>query len=331
MSQFRRKLVRVAASIAVVIISVAFVLSSAPRARADDLSADPRVQRGLVIAPVPLNLQGKDQALVGLGSYFVNAMASCNDCHSLGPQTQFLPGGNPAFGQPSRTNPATYMGGGRDFGPLIPGSAPIVSRNLTPGKSGQPEGDHTLAEFMDIFRTGLDPDKAHPTCTGAPNVNCIPAPFKGDLLQIMPWFNYKDLTDQDIGAIYEYLSAIPCIEGGPGESANRCSPASARVFWIQPGSLAGFGDRNSLIVAGNALGPVPAGTRVTLYWQDKTLGTPPVAVPFTALPNPQGIWFNQIPAASVNFGHQYVVYAVYNGAISTTCSYSGNNLLNSCL
>ena len=75
MSQSRGKLVRVAESIAVVIISVAFALSLAPRARADDVSADPRVQQGLVIAPVPLNLQGKDQALVGLGSYFVNAMA----------------------------------------------------------------------------------------------------------------------------------------------------------------------------------------------------------------------------------------------------------------
>ena len=27
----------------------------------------------------------------------------------------------------------------------------------------------------------------------------------------MPWPNFQDLTDYDIRAIYEYLSAIPCI------------------------------------------------------------------------------------------------------------------------
>jgi len=30
------------------------------------------------------------------------------------------------------------------------------------------------------------------------------------------------MTDRQLTAIYEYLSAIPCIEGGPGEPANRC-------------------------------------------------------------------------------------------------------------
>ena len=30
------------------------------------------------------------------------------------------------------------------------------------------------------------------------------------------------MTDHDLRAIYEYLSAIPCLEGGPGEPANRC-------------------------------------------------------------------------------------------------------------
>ena len=29
----------------------------------------------------------------------------------------------------------------------------------------------------------------------------------------MPWPTFQNMTDHDIDAIYEYLSAIPCIEG----------------------------------------------------------------------------------------------------------------------
>jgi len=30
------------------------------------------------------------------------------------------------------------------------------------------------------------------------------------------------MTDHDLEAIYEYLSAIPCLEGGPSVPAHRC-------------------------------------------------------------------------------------------------------------
>jgi hypothetical protein len=39
----------------------------------------------------------------------------------------------------------------------------------------------------------------------------------------MPWPNFQNLTDHDIRAIYEYLKAIPCIQGnypGPGAQGN---------------------------------------------------------------------------------------------------------------
>jgi hypothetical protein len=181
-----------------------------------------RVEAGFALAPVHLNLTGKDRAMVGLGSYLVNA-GGCDDCHSTGPQAQYVPGRNPYFGQPEAINPATYLGGGRSFGQLIPGSATIISRNLTPDKSGRPIGGASYAEFLHTLRTGEDPDHLHPTCTGAPNAGCIPHPFKGELLQIMPWPNFQHLTDHDIRAIYEYLSAVPCVQGNyPGEPADRC-------------------------------------------------------------------------------------------------------------
>jgi len=37
----------------------------------------------------------------------------------------------------------------------------IVSRNLSPDKSGLPEGGSSFQEFLSIMRTGLDPDHAH--------------------------------------------------------------------------------------------------------------------------------------------------------------------------
>jgi hypothetical protein len=191
----------------------------------DDERDEAKVRRGFEIAPVPLDLVGKNRHLVGLGSYIVNAQGDCNGCHSAGPATEFAPGGNPYFGQkPTVVNPKTYLGGGRDFGPFpAAGLFPhIISRNLTPDKSGRPEGGNTFTTFKAIIRTGIDVDKVHPTCTGKPDGTCLPLPFDGSLLQIMPWPIYANMTDHDLHAIYEYLSAIPCLEGGPGEPANRC-------------------------------------------------------------------------------------------------------------
>ena len=174
------------------------------------------IKRGFAIAPVPLNLAGKNLALVGLGSYIVNAQSDCNGCHSAGPATEFAPGGNPYFGQPTKINPATYLGGGRDFGPFpAPGFPHIISRNLTPDKTGMPEGGRPFSEFLQIIRTGVDPDHLHPTCSATVTTNCLPPPFNGDLLQIMPWPIYHNMTDHDLRAIYEYLSSIPCISGPP--------------------------------------------------------------------------------------------------------------------
>jgi hypothetical protein len=184
----------------------------------NDATEDAQIIRGYEIAPVKLDLDGRNWRAVGVGSYLVNAVAGCNDCHSAGPQTQYLPGGNPFFGQPAKTNPATYLGGGRDFGPLVPNSPDIISRNLTPDKTGRPEGGRTFEQFRRIFRTGIDLDGLHPTCSATVTTNCLPPPFDGALLQIMPWPGYHNLNDRDIRAIYEYLSAIPCVEGSPDPS-----------------------------------------------------------------------------------------------------------------
>ena len=211
------------AALAAIVLTGLF--TSSRRVHADDGdSEESKIQQGFAIAPVHLNMTGKNPALVGLGSYIVNAQADCNGCHNAGPHNaEYLPNGNPYFltpplgpyGGKKLSNQATYLGGGRDFGPFVAGSAHIISRNLTPDKTGLPEGGHTFSEFLQIIRTGVDMDHLHPTCTGALNAGCVPPPFNGALLQIMPWPTFQDMTDHDLQAIYEYLSAIPCVAGPP--------------------------------------------------------------------------------------------------------------------
>jgi hypothetical protein len=178
----------------VTMIAASGVLWHSPDVRADSGGGDEsKIKQGFAIAPVPLNLRGKNPALVGLGSYIVNAQSACNDCHT---QPNYAPGGDPFQGQIEQINVAGYLGGGRVF------FGPIISRNLTPDRSGMPLGGASLSEFVDIMRTGVDPDQAHPAF--------------GPLLQVMPWPVYRNMTDRDLRAIYEYLSAIPCVEGDPG-------------------------------------------------------------------------------------------------------------------
>jgi hypothetical protein len=177
------------------VLALALVHSPKGKAAGGD-DSESKVRRGLAIAPVPLNLAGKNRALVGLGSYIVNASGDCNGCHA-GPSGEFAPGGDPFLGEPKHINEAAYLAGGTQlFGPFF------IPRNLTPDKTGLPEGGASYEEFRAIMRTGVDPDQAHPQF--------------GPLLQVMPWPNFQNMTENDLRAIYEYLSAIPCLEGDPG-------------------------------------------------------------------------------------------------------------------
>jgi hypothetical protein len=153
-----------------------------------DSSDESKVKRGFEIAPVPLNLEGRNRALVGLGSYIVNAQAGCNDCHTW---PNFAPGGDPYHFQPKMINAEHYLAGGRPFGPFR-------SRNITPDPSSTMTPEERYQEFVSIMRTGMDPDHAHPQF--------------GPLLQVMPWSVYQDMTDRDLRAIFEYLQSIPHAE-----------------------------------------------------------------------------------------------------------------------
>ena len=67
----------------VLLAVTAFVF--APKAQGGQTNAaDSRIQAGLAAAPVPLNMAGKNPALVGLGSYIVNVSGDCNGDRDAG-------------------------------------------------------------------------------------------------------------------------------------------------------------------------------------------------------------------------------------------------------
>jgi len=195
-----RKYLKILGPAAAMAAVLTVTLTHSPKGKAQGGADDTesKIQRGFAIAPVPLNLKGKNRSQVGMGSYLVNAVADCNGCHyrTLSDSSPFTVGHNPYFGEPKQVDPAGYLAGGTElFGPFIP-------RNLTPDKTGRPEGGASYEEFHAIMRTGVDPDQAHPQF--------------GPFLQVMPWSAFQDMTENDLRAIYEYLSTIPCIEGDPG-------------------------------------------------------------------------------------------------------------------
>jgi hypothetical protein len=105
----------------------------------------------------------------------------------------YLPGGDPFLGEEEQIDPDTYLVGGAPFfGPFVP-------RNLRPDPvTGRPAG-LTLREFLTVMRTGKDVKNLPPE---------VPSPAN-DLLQVMPWPNFRKMNIGDLVAIYEYLRALP--------------------------------------------------------------------------------------------------------------------------
>jgi len=77
----------------------------------------------------------------------------------------------------------------------------------------------TLGRLLIVMNTGADLKNLAPP---------VPAPGH-DLLQVMPWPVFSRMSAREKRAIYEYLSAIPCIPGQPDIPAtgrvDRCEPS----------------------------------------------------------------------------------------------------------
>ena len=152
----------------------------------DDTDAS-RIRKGFEISPVQLRFHSRNRQLVGLGSYIVNAQSGCNDCHSC---PSYAEGGSlrrPAHQDQQGELPGRWRGV-RPF---------VVSPNLTPHEDGKPAG-LSFQGFKMVMRKGHDPEDP-----------------PGDILQVMPWPIFGNMTDHDLRAVYEYLRAIPPAQPGP--------------------------------------------------------------------------------------------------------------------
>ena len=159
--------------------------SLTPPALANEILEE--IVRGRIIAPVPLKIPENVNPLsVYLGSYVVEAVATCNSCHS---NKEYAAAGNPFTGHRKQVNTTCYLNGGQSFG------TGLVSANITPDKTGKPAGV-TFATFKNLMRTGHDPRDP------------------GTLLQVMPWDGFQNMTETDLRAIYNYLSSIPSLPDG---------------------------------------------------------------------------------------------------------------------
>jgi cytochrome c1 len=157
-------------------------------------------QQGDNISPVPSAKKGKQQGLINRGSYLVNVLASCNDCHTCPSYRGLDPyksGGASFVGGRTPINSANFLSGGTPFGS-------IISPDLTPDSAGRP-GGLTYAKFKNALQNGTAHD--------------------GHILQVMPWPLYHNMYEQDFRAIYAYLQSIPPAPSGRGMCT---APAQAK-------------------------------------------------------------------------------------------------------
>jgi len=144
-----------------------------------------------------------DPKQVARGKYLVT-IGGCNDCHTPlkntpnGPawdQERMLSGHPETLKMP--TAPTAAEPWGLAFGSTMTAFAGpwgvSFSRNLTP----DPEtglGTWTEKDFIATIRNGRHLGRGRP------------------LLPPMPWFNYREATDEDLRAIFAYLRSIPAVK-----------------------------------------------------------------------------------------------------------------------
>jgi hypothetical protein len=170
------------------------------------------VNRGFAISPVPYNLTGlpvASQGQFGRGSYLVNAVGGCSDCHT-----------NPARGMTGNVNTTQYLTGGGVFAvppPLFP-TFKIV-RSMSADLVGKTQGSIATGligfpQFVGLLTSGEHVEDPMPTPVAYP----------------MPWPHLKNLTLDDMESIYTFLTNVPQPTGANDKTtqppARYCAMAS---------------------------------------------------------------------------------------------------------
>jgi hypothetical protein len=141
-----------------------------------DAGPTPRATAGLAASPFPIPTAGLTTAQIeqiGRGSYIVNVVSSCPDCHN-NPAPDTLPGKG-------------FLAGGNQFGP-------VQARNLTTDPTHGLR--MTEAQFLEVLQTGKD-QRLSPD--GGAAVSLI----------VMPWEDFRWMSTTDLKAVYAYLQTVP--------------------------------------------------------------------------------------------------------------------------
>ncbi len=254
-----------------------------------DPGTDARIAAGYATTPVGVNLDGKNPALVGLGSYIINTAGVCNHCH--GNTTQYIPSGNPYDLPPPNgpytgtivkgvaqftIDPTTFLAGGASFGKLrAKNLTPSPDSNATSVTAKTPNyaaGGAGWKDIWDVIHNGTDVDKIATYCP-----SCVSAATKPALLQTMPWPTVRLLTDNDLNAVWQYLSAIPCNGNNPPSASylagfgknpdgSAATPAEVAAYPTADGTINGPTTAGSGILD-NACNPaIPASKYKKYKW-----------------------------------------------------------------
>ena len=166
----------------------------------------------LVLAVIYSSSSGQEKPnpkLVKRGEYLVKSVG-CGDCHTpwkMGPKgmeqdmSRLLSGHPQDMTMPASpvSSPGPWMGSFASSFTAWAGPWGVsFTRNLTPDKETG-LGDWTEQNFIATIRTGKRMGKGR------------------DLLPPMPWPAFKNMTDNDLKAIFAYLRTIPVIKNNVPE------------------------------------------------------------------------------------------------------------------
>ncbi len=146
--------------------------------------ADPPVNVIMHLMPQPaqpVSLPAKTD-VIAYGGYLANA-AGCTECHTKMEKGERVG--------------APYAGG---FEFAMP-SGTVRSPNITP-HAVTGIGAWTKQMFVDRFKA-YAPGAFKPVPVDA---------AKGEMQTVMPWTMYANMTEEDLGAIYDYLKTLPAVE-----------------------------------------------------------------------------------------------------------------------
>lgn len=119
---------------------------------------------------------------VAYGKYLVTS-ASCSDCHTPWEQGEPMPG--------------MAFAGGNEFH-LVTGGT-VRTANITPDmQTGI--GSWTEAAFVQRFKAHNEPEFDHYDVA------------EGSFNTVMPWRNYSNMSEEELGAIFSYLRSIDPVE-----------------------------------------------------------------------------------------------------------------------